>query len=140
MITPEDMAATHADAFLRSRAWSIDEFTSLLSHPSVFALGDKRAFVLARVIADEAELLTIGTRQEAQRQGLARRLMDDWHREAQRRGATYAFLEVAADNAPARELYTACGYSETGRRRAYYARDDKPPADAVIMARALTQG
>ena len=134
------MAATHADAFVLSRAWSVDEFTSLLSHPSVFALGDERAFVLARVIADEAELLTIATRRDAQRTGLARRLMDDWHDEAQRRGAAHVFLEVAADNAPARSLYAACGYSETGRRRGYYTRDGKPPADAVIMARALTRG
>lgn len=134
------MAAIHADAFTQSRAWTVDEFTSLLAHSSVFVIGDEDAFVMARVIVDEAELLTIATRTQVQRQGRARDLMERWHAEAAARGAVHTFLEVAADNTAARALYQACGYKEAGLRRAYYPRANAPDADAVIMAQALTLG
>lgn len=140
MIAPEDMAAIHKAAFTQSRAWSAEEFASLLAHPSVFACGDSRAFALVRVVADEAELLTIATHPLFQRQGHARAVMTAWQEEATKRGATRGFLEVASDNAAARQLYQACGYSQTGLRQAYYPREGARAADAVIMARDLTQG
>lgn len=134
------MAAIHAAAFEQSRPWSAGEFASLLSHPGVFAVGDLRAFALVRVVLDEAELLTIATHPDAHRQGLARALMDTWQTEAARRGARRAFLEVALDNDAARALYASCGYIRTGLRPAYYPRTGAHAADAVIMARDLTQG
>ncbi|WP_370302626.1 GNAT family N-acetyltransferase [Pseudooceanicola sp.] len=130
------MAAIHAAAS-DDRPWSAAEFAALLASPGCFATGDVRAFALVRVILDEAELLTIATRPQHRRQGLARALMADWQAEAARRGATRAFLEVAADNAPARALYEACGYSQTGRRRGYYRRGTGAAVDALLMARTL---
>jgi ribosomal-protein-alanine N-acetyltransferase len=137
---PRDLAATHAAAFTQARPWSAAEFETLLASPFVFLCGDARAFALVRVVADEAELLTIATHPDHQRKGLARALMEAWQAEAARRGATRAFLDVAADNAPAEALYLACGYVRTGLRRAYYARPDGPAADAILMARDLTPG
>ena len=134
------MAATHAAAFRQARPWSGDEFRDLIASPLVFALGDARAFALIRVVADETELLTIATHPAHQRQGLARALMAEWLAEAARREARHAFLEVAQDNAPARALYASCGFTDCGRRRGYYDRPDGPAADAVVMARALTEG
>ena len=134
------MAAVHAAAFTRERSWSAAEFEDLLASPFVFATGDARAFALVRVVADEAELLTIATDPAHRRRGLARALMEAWQAEAARRGATRAFLEVAADNAGAMALYRAAGFAETARRRVYYARRDGPAVDAVIMSRALTIG
>lgn len=130
------MALVHAAA-TDDRPWSEDEFASLLDSPGCFATGDARAFALVRVILDEAELLTIATHPDHRRQGLARALMVAWQAEAARRGATRAFLEVAADNAPARTLYDTCGYEVTGLRRGYYRRPAGPAADAVLMARTL---
>ena len=135
MISAEDMADLHAAAFTQSRPWTAAEFADLMAHPACFVVGDTRAFAVIRVILDEAELLTLTTRPEVQRQGLARRLMADWHDIAAARGATRGFLEVAATNHPARALYEACGYDEVGLRRTYYAQIDGTGIDAVLMAR-----
>lgn len=131
------MARAHKAAFTQSRPWNAGEFASLLESPLTFAIGDARCFALVRVIADEAELLTIATHPEHQRQGLARQIMDIWQQEAAARGATEAFLEVAADNLPAQTLYEANGFAECGRRAGYYARKDAPAVDAVLMRRTL---
>ncbi|WP_291731241.1 GNAT family N-acetyltransferase [Leisingera sp. F5] len=136
-LTPEKMAATHAAAFTQSRPWHAAEFASLLDSPLVFAAGDARCFALVRVIADEAELLTIATDPAHQRQGLARRCMADWESAVRDRGAAEVFLEVAEDNAPAQALYRACGFAECGRRAGYYRRIGTKAADALLMRKAF---
>jgi [ribosomal protein S18]-alanine N-acetyltransferase len=137
-MSPQDMAKLHAAAFTQSRPWTDDEFASLLSSPLCFAVGDARCFALVRVIADEAELLTIATNPEHLRQGLASQCMKNWQDQAQRSGAVRAFLEVADDNATARALYAKCGFELCGTRRAYYARTPLPPVDAIVMQRLFT--
>jgi len=127
------MAATHAAAFTQSRPWSADEFVTLLEHPLCFATGDARCFALVRVVADEAELLTIATDPNHQRQGLARTCMGDWQAAAQARGAVRGFLEVAGDNSPAIALYRSCGFEIAGHRRGYYRRPGYPAVDALLM-------
>ncbi|WP_171053965.1 GNAT family N-acetyltransferase [Arenibacterium halophilum] len=137
-MTPEQMAALHLQAFRVPRPWSAGEFRTMLERPGTFAMGDTRAFALVSVIHDEAELLTIATDPALRRQGLARAVMQDWQAEAARRGATRAFLEVAADNKGAQALYATCGYVEAGRRKGYYAHPDGTHVDAVVMQRTLT--
>ena len=136
-MTPEDMAATHAAAFDRGRAWDAGEFSALLGRPGCFAVGDARCFALVRVAADEAELLTIATHPEHRRRGLARAVMRDWQAKAAHRGATRAFLEVAADNDAAIALYEGCGFSHRAVRPGYYARTGTAPVDALLMDRDL---
>lgn len=136
-MTPQDCAATHKAAFTQSRPWSAEEFTALLDSPLVFAAGDACCFALVRVVADEAELLTIATRPSHQRQGLAQACMAIWQATARQRGAAEVFLEVASDNAPAQALYRANGFAECGRRTGYYPRQDAAAADAILMRKAL---
>lgn len=131
------MATTHAAAFTRSRPWAASEFTDLLQHPGCFAVGDRNCFALVRVVLDEAELLTIAARPEFRRQGLARACMVHWQAIAHTRGATRAFLEVAANNSAAFSLYQSGGYETCGLRPGYYSRPDGNPVDGVVMARAL---
>ena len=137
-MTPEALAALHARAMAPDRGWSAAEFADLLDNAHAFALGDARAFALGRAVAGEAELLMLATDPAHRRQGLARARLAAFEAEARARGASIAFLEVAADNAPARVLYTAAGWVERARRPAYYARPKGPAADALIMVRALT--
>src|SRR6056297_3984887 len=116
-MTPDEMAACHARAFAgQGRAWSVAEFTELLESPLVFAVGDARAFALGRVIADEAELLTLACDPAQRRKGLGRACLAGFEAEARARGAATAFLEVAADNLPAHALYEAADYAEVARR------------------------
>jgi len=139
-MTPSQMAATHAAAFTNERPWSEGEFATFLANPLCFAIGDARAFALARAVADESELLTIATHPGHRRQGLARALMEQWLAEAQARGAARVFLEVASDNAAALALYDDFGFATDGCRKGYYARRDDAAADALLMSRALAGG
>ena len=86
------------------------------------------------VLADAAEILTVGVVPSARRQGLARRMLAELYTEAARRGARELFLEVRVDNESARALYAAEGFAEIGRRRGYY---DHGRVDAVVMRREL---
>lgn len=94
-------------------------------------------FVLARVAADEAEILSLGVAPEMQGRGLARRLVCEVQRRLAERGARSLFLEVAADNIPALALYRRLGLGESGRRRGYYARSGAAAADALVLSKSL---
>jgi len=138
-MTPEDMAALHARAFAgQGRAWSAAEFSDLLASPVVFAVGNARGFALGRVIADEAEVLTIATDPKAQRRGVARACLATFERTAAKRGARSAFLEVADDNTAARRLYSVAGYMQAAVRKGYYPRPNQTAVDALILRRDLT--
>ncbi|GAB4551164.1 MAG: GNAT family N-acetyltransferase [Ruegeria sp.] len=131
------MAETHAAAFTQSRPWSASEFADLAAGRFTHVLGNKSAFALFQVIGDEAELLTIATHPDHQRQGLARALMQSWQARAAELGARRAVLDVAADNAAAIALYQSCGYARCGLRRAYYRRPGADNVDAIVMERTL---
>ncbi|MDP2064128.1 MAG: GNAT family N-acetyltransferase [Phaeovulum sp.] len=136
-MTPAAMAALHAAAFSTPRPWSAAEIAGLCATAGVFVLGDSRGFVLGRALAGEAELLTLAVAPAERRRGLGRALLAGFEAAARLAGAEAAFLEVAAANAPARALYAAAGWRETGRRRGYYRNPDGSPEDALVLTRAL---
>lgn len=162
-MTPEVLAALHARAMNVQAPWTPTEFADLMAHPATFivrppavagpqmSLQARRtaplaragaeneavsAFALGRVILDEAELLTLAVDPPLRRTGLGRSCLIDFESAARAGGATRAFLEVAEDNAPARALYRAGGWTETGLRRAYY-RTENGRVDAVLMRKTL---
>ena len=114
------MAALHAQAFDGSARWSAESFTAMLDRSDTIIVSGNDGFALGRVMADEAELLTIVVALAQRGQGTARTLLSGFDREARKLGATQAFLEVAADNAPARALYAATGWIQVGLRPGYY--------------------
>ena len=136
-MTPEILSQLHTAGFADTRGWSAEEFSDFLSDPACFVTGDERAFALGRVVLDEAELLTITTHPDHRRQGHARTTLLDWFAAASEKGAAQAFLEVAADNTAALDLYHSCGFQTTGRRRRYYTRPDGMKSDAITMMRVL---
>ena len=136
MSDPEALAALHAEAF--DRPWDAAALRDLLSQTGVLTEAEADGFILIRVVADEAEILTLAVRPAARRRGIASRLTAQAARSARALGATRLFLEVAEDNAPARALYTSLGFQPVGRRRGYYARPDGPPVDALMLALNLT--
>ena len=89
-----------------------------------------------RVVADEAEVLTVGVVPDARRSGLARRLLAGLLGAAVERGAREAYLEVRIDNDAARALYRSEGFADVGVRRGYY---ENGRVDAVVMHRTLDQ-
>jgi ribosomal-protein-alanine N-acetyltransferase len=104
-MTPQDMAATHRAAFSQSRPWSAGEFASLLGSDLCFFVGKSHCFAVGRVVADEAELLTLATHTDYQRRGFARAILAQWRAQASDRGAVSAFLEVGAANPAAHPQY-----------------------------------
>ncbi len=73
------------------------------------------AMGLAVIDARHAGLFDIATLPEARRQGHARRLTRALLLGAQRRGAEFAYLQVAAENRAAIWLYAALGFEECYR-------------------------
>ncbi len=119
----ESLAEIHAAAF--GHAWSAEEFAALLAERTAFAVGVRRVrrlvgFVLVRVVADEAEILTIAVRPNSRGRGFGRMVMDEALRRLHRAGARACFLEVDRGNAPALALYRSLGFAVTGERRNYY--------------------
>ena len=137
-MTPAQLAALHARCFTTPRPWSEAEFAAFLQDPLVFLLteGDA-AFLLGRAVAGEAELLTLAVAPESRRLGLGRKLLTRFLYQARLRAAETAFLEVAADNAAARALYLASGFTDSGRRKNYYENPQGGRIDALLMHRAL---
>lgn len=137
-MTPEALADCHAGAFAgRGRAWRAEEFARLLGDSQVIAAGTAEGFAMARVAAGEAEILTVATLPSHRRRGLARAALEALHAEAAQRGAARIFLEVGAENAPARALYAALRYRQVGRRTGYYATPHGTPEDALVLERRL---
>jgi [ribosomal protein S18]-alanine N-acetyltransferase len=133
-MTPQALAAIHAASFVVPRPWSDVEFASLLASPGVFLLTESDGFLLGRVVADEAELLTLAVAPTERRKGIARRLVGQFLTEAMSRGANRAFLEVSAENPPAVMLYRAIGFVEEGRRKAYFRATDGRTTDAIVLS------
>lgn len=136
-MTPKELAELHALAFSASRAWSAEEFASLLKHQGTQATGDSKSFVLTRTVADEAEVLTLATHPLHRRQGLARHWLARAETTANKQGAEAMFLEVAEDNAAAIALYTTFGYRQIGRRPGYYVPKDGAPIAALVLRKEL---
>lgn len=130
------LAAIHAEAF--DTPWPVSAFASLLGQTGVILEAEDEGFILIRVAADEAEILTLAVRLDERRKGVGRRLIAHGARRAAALGAHRLLLEVAEDNAPARALYAASGFSDCGRRPRYYARVASPSVDALLLVLNLT--
>lgn len=135
-------AAIHEAGFAEEpeRAWSEREFSDLLALPATCAflspVHAPRGLLLAQCAAGEAEILTLAVIPAARRHGVARALIDAAKHWATVRGAHTLFLEVAADNAPARALYEAMGFAQIGVRPGYFSRSANA-VDALVLSLQL---
>jgi ribosomal-protein-alanine N-acetyltransferase len=137
--TPADaavLAAAHAMSF--DDPWSEPDLHTLLSGPGGFGVLARGGvgFAIARVAADEAELVSIGVSPALRGSGLGRALLEAAVDRAAALGAVQMHLEVAVDNAPALRLYETAGFAHVGRRRGYYQRADGR-IDALVLTRVL---
>lgn len=134
-MTPAEMATLHAACFVTPRPWSAAEITDLLQSPLVFVIARPEGFLLGRVVAGEAELLTVAVAPDQRRLGTGHALVTDFLTEARKRGAESAFLEVAESNGAARALYARHGFEQAGKRRSYYHTPDGHTQDALVLVR-----
>ncbi|MDA9650150.1 ribosomal protein S18-alanine N-acetyltransferase [bacterium] len=89
-------------------------------------------YLLATIIDDEAEILSIGVTPDRQRQGVGKRLLQRFFDYGASRNMAKAVLEVAEDNVPALGLYHDFGFAEFGRRKDYYKQGNQK-IDAIMM-------
>lgn len=122
--------------------WGAADYESLLSADTTLCLlaedeerDEPAGFVLARLAADELEILNLAVAPARRRRGLGRRLVAEALARGRARAAEKCWLEVRASNQAALEFYRALGFREHSRRRGYY-RD--PVEDAVICLRDLS--
>ncbi len=128
------MALLHARAFADRERWGADAIGLQLALPGAFGwIEPAGGMILARVAADEAEVLTLAVDPAVQRQGFGRALLERAMVTARQRGAGAFFLEVASGNGPARALYADIGFVTVGCRRGYYPGG----GDALVLRRPL---
>lgn len=125
------LARLHAQSFVVP--WTAEALTGLLETPGTFACALDGGFIVARAAADECEILTLAVRPDHRRKKLGTSLVRAAAEHAYRLGSNQLFLEVGASNVPARTMYERLGFTEVGRRTAYYAVAPGKFDDALIL-------
>jgi ribosomal-protein-alanine N-acetyltransferase len=137
-----DALMPHEREMFGGEAWTRGGYLSELAdrkHRTYLAVEDDEGVLLGwggvRVLADEAEILTVGVIPAARRQGVGSALVHDLLDEARRREANVVFLDVRVANEDAQRIYTREGFVVVGRRRGYY---DNGRTDSLTMSLTLT--
>jgi len=134
------ISALHVVCF--RRGWSEDEVERLLLDASVVAhralIGRQLVgFILSRMAAGEAEILSVAIAPRCRGRGFAAKLLM-WHlRRLAGLAVSTVFLEVEDGNRPALKLYDRAGFRPVGRRPGYYQQVSGAPTAALVLRRDL---
>ncbi len=151
------IAELHLQCFadgLGGAAWSAASIAKVLSLPGSYAYlavvaPEKAAvqaaaatpalagFLLARILAGESEILSLGVAPAWRRHGATRALLRAAMERTGRAGAARTLLEVAEDNMAAHGLYAAEGFALVKRWPRYYRLPGGTTAAALVFARDL---
>lgn len=133
------LAELHAACFTArwDQPWTQRSFAEILQMPGAGARiaaleSEPIGFAVARIAADEAELLLIGIHPAHRRGGHGRVLLEHVVDALRAAGAAKLFLEVAESNQAATAFYRAAGFEPVGRRPKYYENED-----ALLFMKAL---
>lgn len=125
------------------RGWDQGEFETMLAERNTFAqkllLGRATiGFIISRMAADEAEILSVAIVAAQRGRGLSRELLASHLGYLAGYGIRRVFLEVEENNAPAVHLYQRAGFQTVGRREQYYRDASGAKLNALIMQRDLS--
>lgn len=87
-------------------------------------------------VLDEGYISNVAVSPDRRREGIADMLLAELYERAKAKKLSFLTLEVRESNIPAQSLYKKHGYTEVGRRKAYYSR---PKEDAVLMTCFLSE-
>ncbi len=113
------------------KPWSASDFAEL-KQSGCDIIASQHGFVVWRVVADEAEIITIGVHPDARKSGIASAMLTLVENDVMKRGGKKLFLEVAENNIAAIKLYTTNGFKQIGVRPKYY-----DGIDALLMEKSL---
>lgn len=82
------------------------------------------------VVFEELRIMNVAVHAPVRRSGLANMLVKYALEDGRQRGAVRANLEVRDSNIPAQSLYRGLGFTDLGKRPAYYT---NPVEDALLM-------
>ena len=135
------MDAAFGDTF--GEAWTRSQCAGILPMAGVSLVLAREAengaaigFSLSRTVADESELLLLAVVPDRRREGIGRRLLDDFMNRARAGGVARVHLEVRDGN-PAVDMYRSAGFAPAGRRRNYYHGSDGKRFDALTLVHKL---
>lgn len=133
----EDVLAIEAASFTNPWTREMHEHDLAMTDLSrLFIARDRQGraigFCSFWIVVDELHINNLAVLPEYRRLGVASRIIDSVMRDAHRRGARRATLEVRRSNEPAIRLYTRWGFLAAGVRPGYYTNPDE---DALILWR-----
>ena len=135
-------AAVHAASF--AYPWPASEIETLIASAPVVAVAALdprtqalRGFSLARIAADEAEILTIAVAAAFRRRGVGQALLRAQCAQLAAAGVRALFLEVEQSNAAALALYRQMAFEPVGARPGYYKHPAQASGHAVVMRKAI---
>jgi|SRR5882762_6910038 len=120
--------------------WTREQYERLVESEIVLVAedgGNISGFVCAKKVAGVWEIENMVVAKHGRRCGIGDGLLEEILRRARNDGSRAVWLEVRESNRPALGLYEKHGFSETGRRREYYA---EPVEDAVLYELRLDAG
>jgi ribosomal-protein-alanine N-acetyltransferase len=125
------------------RGWGADEFEQILIERNALGHRLRRGrniigFIVSRMAADEAEILSVAVASRYRGRGYSRDLLRTHLGHLAALGMKTVFLEVEENNAPARALYQRAGFRTVGRRERYYKSATGTDLSAVVMQRDLS--
>jgi [ribosomal protein S18]-alanine N-acetyltransferase len=135
------ISALHKACF--EKPWNEKAITDILGMPGATGLiahSDEetpQGFMLFRLAADEAEIISIGVAPSVRRSGYGKQLLQASIVHAAQREASRMFLEVAEDNAGAKAFYEKAGFTIAGQRPDYY-HSPTGKSDALIYVLEIT--
>jgi [ribosomal protein S18]-alanine N-acetyltransferase len=98
--------------------------------------GDVIGYGIVAMGAGEAHILNICVSQDKRERGVGRQMMNLLLERSRQAGMREVFLEVRPSNLHAIALYQSLGFSEVGRRKAYYQAVDGRE-DALVLKLSL---
>ena len=136
----DDVEAIESEVY--PHPWSRGNFTdSLASGYSAWTLRDDAGvlvgYFLLMSAVDEAHLLNVAVAKERQRQRIGLYLLDKIVACARGLSMESILLEVRPSNLRAQTIYEQYGFTEIGRRKAYYPAHNGQREDAIVMRYTL---
>lgn len=129
------------DASWNPCPWSEDHFEHELGNPSarirgLFKGGELVGYAVARIVCNEAHLLSLGIAPEHRGEGLGEALLRDLLKALTREGIEMVTLEVRISNSVAQGLYQKVGFEIVALHKRFYSSDNE---DAIMMRLAFME-